>query len=179
MELDEPLTQMLERLVYILDVVGIDKYVASPFSQWMGRKQSDRRSPAPAFLAKAVYDHPTTGMLLDNLRLQPTFRRLCGSEYQSDIPSASTCSRAFAEFAVAGFLLNVQIVDITLGGSGTGTSPEYSAMEQHVTAILNSSENAETRHSTAKIKHSGLKRNGANCNQCPGIWVFACTSVGW
>jgi hypothetical protein len=95
--LEEPLTQKLERFIYILDVVGIEKHVASPFSQWMGRKQSDRRSIARAFLAKAVYDHATTEMLLENLRLQPTLRRPCGFEYQRDIPSAATFSRAFAE----------------------------------------------------------------------------------
>jgi len=97
--LEEPLTQKLERFIYILDVVGIEKHVASPFSQWMGRKQSDRRSIVRAFLAKAVYDHPTTEMLLENLRLQPTLRQLCGFGYQRDIPSAATFSRAFAEFA--------------------------------------------------------------------------------
>jgi hypothetical protein len=100
--LAEPLTEKLKGLVYIIDVVGIEQYVASPFSQWRGRKQADRRSIARAFLAKAVYDLPTTEMLLEMLRLQPTLRRLCGFEYLRDIPSASTFSRAFAEFAEAG-----------------------------------------------------------------------------
>ena len=100
--LEEPLTEKLKRFIYILDVVSIEKHIASPFAQWMGRKRADRRSIARAFLAKAVYDHPTTEMLLETLRLQPTLRRLCGFEYQRDIPSASTFSRAFAEFAETG-----------------------------------------------------------------------------
>jgi hypothetical protein len=100
--LEEPLTEKLKRFLYILDVVGVEKHIASPFAQWMGRKQADRRAIARAFLAKAVYDLPTTEMLLEMLRLQPSLRRLCGFEYQRDIPSASTFSRAFAEFAEAG-----------------------------------------------------------------------------
>ncbi len=100
--LQEPLTEKLKRLIRILDVVEIERHIPSPFHQGMGRKQADRRPMARAFLAKAVYDYPTTEMLLENLRLQPTLRRLCGFEYQRDIPSVATFSRAFAEFALAG-----------------------------------------------------------------------------
>lgn len=100
--LEAPLTEKLKRFIYLLDVVGVEKHIASPFSQWMGRKQADRRAIARAFLAKAVYDLPTTEMLLEMLRLQPTLRRLCGFEYQRDIASSSTFSRAFAEFAASG-----------------------------------------------------------------------------
>ena len=100
--LEEPITEKLKRFIRIVDVVGIEKYVASPFVQWMGRKQSDRRPIARAFLAKAVYNLPTTELLLEMLQLQPTLRRLCGFEYRRDIPSAATFSRAFADFAQAG-----------------------------------------------------------------------------
>ncbi len=99
---EEPLTEKLKQLVRIFDVVSIEQFVASPFAQWMGRKQSDRRSIARAFLAKAVYDLPTTELLIEMMRLQPTLRRLCGFEYQRNIPSASTFSRAFAQFAKEG-----------------------------------------------------------------------------
>lgn len=100
--LEEPITEKLKQFIRIVDVVAIEKYVASPFVQWMGRKQSDRRPIARAFLAKAVYNLPTTEMLLEMLQLQPTLRRLCGFEYRRDIPSAATFSRAFADFAQAG-----------------------------------------------------------------------------
>ena len=52
-----------------------------------------------AFIAKAVYGFATTELLLDALRTRPTLRRLCGWETLSDIPSNSTFSRAFAQFA--------------------------------------------------------------------------------
>ena len=52
-----------------------------------------------AFIAKSVYQFPTTGALLVALKAQPTLRRLCGWDSVGDIPSESTFSRAFAAFA--------------------------------------------------------------------------------
>jgi hypothetical protein len=51
------------------------------------------------FIAKSVYQFPTTGALIDALRSRPTLRRLCGWETVGEIPSESTFSRAFAAFA--------------------------------------------------------------------------------
>jgi hypothetical protein len=55
-----------------------------------------------AFLAKAVWDMPTTRALLDRLAHDPTLRRLCGWDRAGAVPSEATFSRAFAEFARAG-----------------------------------------------------------------------------
>jgi hypothetical protein len=52
-----------------------------------------------AFIAKAVYGFSTTELLLDALRSRPMLRRLCGWESSTDLPSNSTFSRAFAQFA--------------------------------------------------------------------------------
>lgn len=52
-----------------------------------------------AFLAKTVYGFATTELLLDALRARPTLRRRCGWDSLGDLPSASTFSRAFAQFA--------------------------------------------------------------------------------
>lgn len=96
---EEPLTEKLRRFLYTVDVLRLERYVASPFTQWMGRKEADRRSIARAFVAKAVYNLPTTELLLEMLRTNTVLRRFCGFAYQRDIPSASTFSRAFAQFA--------------------------------------------------------------------------------
>ena len=64
-----------------------------------GRPRQDRDPIARAFVAKAVYNLPTTDLLIEMLHLQPNLRRLCGWERRSQIPSAATFSRAFAEFA--------------------------------------------------------------------------------
>ncbi|WP_419594514.1 hypothetical protein [Thiolapillus sp.] len=56
----------------------------------------NRCAIARAFVAKAVYNMPTTEILMDRLKSDS---RLCGWEKVTAIPSQSTFSRAFAEFA--------------------------------------------------------------------------------
>jgi hypothetical protein len=96
---NDPLTQIQKDLVTSLELVGMERYVASPSYHWMGRTPEDRRPIARAFVAKAVYDLPTTRMLVDMLHTMPNLRMICGFVRKSDIPSESTFSRAFAEFA--------------------------------------------------------------------------------
>jgi hypothetical protein len=67
----------------------------------MGRARLDRRPIARAFVVKAVYNFPTTDMLIERLQFDRTLRRICGWERRNQIPSAATFSRAFAEFAKA------------------------------------------------------------------------------
>jgi IS5 family transposase len=96
---NDPLTGIQKDLVMTLEVIEIEKYVSSPLYHWMGRTPEDRRPIARAFVAKAVYDLPTTRMLVDMLHTMPNLRMICGFVRKSDIPSESTFSRAFAEFA--------------------------------------------------------------------------------
>jgi hypothetical protein len=57
---------------------------------------------ARAYLAKHVYQFPTTGALIHALKTQPRLRQLCGWETADDVASDPTYSRAFAEFAADG-----------------------------------------------------------------------------
>jgi hypothetical protein len=60
----------------------------------------EERAPiARAFVAKAVYNMPTTRTLLDRLECDQKLRRICGWEKKEDVPGESTFSRAFAEFS--------------------------------------------------------------------------------
>jgi len=65
----------------------------------IGCPPKDRLAVCKAFIAKAVWDFPTTRALLDRVRNDPTLRRLCGWETTGQVPSESTFSRAFAAFA--------------------------------------------------------------------------------
>jgi hypothetical protein len=95
-----PLSEKEKGLVTILEMIQIEKYVLrSASDQVMGRKLSERESIARSFVAKAVYGYPFTRSLIEALKTTPTLRRICGFERVSDIPSESTFSRAFAEFA--------------------------------------------------------------------------------
>ncbi|MBI4024446.1 MAG: transposase, partial [Verrucomicrobia bacterium] len=72
----------------------------APFRwKWIGAKPKDRLALANAFIAKSIWNFPTTRALLDYLENAPSLRRLCGWETVSEIPSESTFSRAFAAFA--------------------------------------------------------------------------------
>lgn len=97
--LETPLTAKLEQLVSILEVVRVEEHLNGERQQRMGRKREDRRPLARAFVAKAVYNLPTTELLIEMLPRQPTLRRICGWACRRDIPSAATFSRAFGEFA--------------------------------------------------------------------------------
>ena len=97
--LEDTLTPKLKQLVRILEVVRIEEHVPAEPPHKRGRKPDDRRLIARAFVVKAVYNLPTTQLLIEMLHNQPTLRRLCGFEKRHDIPSAATFSRAFAEFA--------------------------------------------------------------------------------
>lgn len=100
--LDTLLTEQEQQLVIILEVVQVEKYVPkSVATQWLGRKPLDRQSIARAFIAKAVYRIPKTSDLRRALLATRNLRRICGFIALGDIPSESTFSRAFTEFAVS------------------------------------------------------------------------------
>lgn len=97
---DEPLTEQEKHLVTILEIVQVEKHVRKKaFNQWLGRKLSEREALARSFVAKALYRYPTTRALIHALHSSPNLRRISGFESIGVIPSESTFSRAFAEFA--------------------------------------------------------------------------------
>ena len=59
----------------------------------------DRTAIARAFVAKVVYNKPTTRALLDRLATDSALRRICGWERKNDVPKEWDFSRAFAEFS--------------------------------------------------------------------------------
>jgi len=66
---------------------------------WRGRPAKHRQALATAFLAKAVYGLETTRQLIDRLCCDRQLLRLCGWNSARQLPSESTFSRAFEEFA--------------------------------------------------------------------------------
>jgi hypothetical protein len=93
-----PLTAQHQRLVLVLDVARVEAFVQM-YPGLPGRPPEDRHALARAFVAKAVLDLATTSGLIERLAVDATLRRLCGWERASQVPSESTFSRTFAEFA--------------------------------------------------------------------------------
>ena len=98
-----PLIEKEKQLVTILEIVQVERHIPKSAShQWLGRKLSEREAIARSFVAKAVYGHPFTRTTIDALHSAPNLRLICGFARKSDIPSESTFSRSFAEFAKSG-----------------------------------------------------------------------------
>ena len=93
------MTLQHRRLALVLEVVRVEEHVRPTWTQWRGRRRKDRKALARAFVAKACYNESTTKSFLDRLRVDETLRRICGWEMRSQIPSESTFSRVFEEFA--------------------------------------------------------------------------------
>jgi hypothetical protein len=56
---------------------------------------------ARAFVAKAIFNLPTTRALIDRLKVDVQLRRLGGWEWPSQVPDETVFSRAFTEFAAS------------------------------------------------------------------------------
>jgi len=101
--LPDPLTEPEKRLVKILELVQIEKYVAvRRCRQWLGRPIKEREAMARAFVAKALLRYQHTSSLRNALLSSQNLRILCGFSKRQEVPSESTFSRAFAEYARAG-----------------------------------------------------------------------------
>ena len=66
-----------------------------------GRPLSERTALARTFVAKAVFNFPTTRLLIEMLSADKTSRRLFGWQHVGEVPGEATFSRAFAEFAAS------------------------------------------------------------------------------
>jgi len=99
--LPAPLSEQEKRLVSILEIVGVERHVPRTVRryQYPGCKPHDRQALARAFVAKALYRYPTTSDLHRALKSTVNLRRICGFISATPLPSASTFSRAFTEFA--------------------------------------------------------------------------------
>jgi hypothetical protein len=111
-----PMTDGVRRVVEILEVVRVEEHIARR-PQWMaGRPPKDRCAIARGFVAKSVLNLPTTRALLDRLEADRQLRVVCGFDGAS-VPSESTFSRSFGEFAAAELAANVHaaLIDRTMG----------------------------------------------------------------
>jgi hypothetical protein len=92
------LTASHRDLVTVLDMTQLEAFVPH-WHGLPGRPLAERAALARALVAKAVFNLPTTWMLIERVQADKTLRRLCGWSRPSEVPSEATFSRAFAEFA--------------------------------------------------------------------------------
>jgi hypothetical protein len=92
-----PLGALHQKFAKTLAMLDLDGFVAVQHGR--GRPPHDRGAMARAFLAKAIWNLPTTRALLDRLQSDAALRRMCGWETAAAVPDETIFSRAFAEFA--------------------------------------------------------------------------------
>lgn len=97
-ELD-PLSEKEQQFVRVVSLINLEKNMTQYHWYGRGRKRRDRVSIVKAFVAKSIYNFETTDILIEYLHGCKNLRRLCGWEYSRNVPSRSTFSRAFSEFA--------------------------------------------------------------------------------
>src|SRR3989442_461417 len=93
------LTEKDRHFVRVVSLVTLDPFLEPYRWSGVGCPPKERACIARAFIAKAVYQFPTTRALLDALQARPVLRRLCRWESIGEIPSEATFSRAFADFS--------------------------------------------------------------------------------
>ena len=100
--LEEAMGELSEKhkeLIRVTELAEPGRFISTYGSKARGRKRKERLCIAMAFLAKAIWNLPTTGALLDRLRVDRILCRLCGWNHTGQIPSEATFSRAFGEFS--------------------------------------------------------------------------------
>ncbi len=96
------LTKLQQKFVEALEISQLDSFI--PYiGNRKCRPTKSRMALARAFLAKAIYNMPSTEILIERLKSDLSLRRLCGYERLEQLPSQPTFSRAFQEFTKNGF----------------------------------------------------------------------------
>jgi hypothetical protein len=108
-DLGETLTAPLQTLIRIWEMIGIERFVPSSQGE-VGRPPRERQAVARAFVAKVVFNIPTTVALVERLRADRVLRRLCGFDMRRELPGEHLFSRAFAEFATLGLAAQAHAV---------------------------------------------------------------------
>lgn len=88
-------------VIRVLEVSRIEEFVMGHRDGDLGRPPCERKALARAFVAKSVLNIGITEQLIDRLKVDVSLRRICGFERRQDVPSSSTFSRAFQEFALS------------------------------------------------------------------------------
>ena len=161
------MTELLGRLVTVLDVIGLESFVLVP-PRGAGRPREDRRALARAFVAKAVLGVSTTSALIERLAVDKSLRRLLGWERRSQVPSKSTFSRAFAEFAQGDLpdRMHAALIERSLGGRIIGViardATEIEAREQPARKDKTKRRSAAARLRTTDRRRRAAKEAGAS-----------------
>ena len=96
-----PLSAGHQKLAKTLAMLELDGFVSVQHGR--GRPGHDPGAMRRAFVAKAIFNLPTTRALLARLQSDAALRRICGWEAAAQVSDETIFARAFAEFARSEF----------------------------------------------------------------------------
>ncbi len=149
-----PMGERYELFVAVLELVRVEALLRY-FRGRVGRPEEDRAALARAFIAKAVFDVPTTRALIERLEVDGRLRRLCGWSGAGRLPSEATFSRAFSEFAENG--LANRLHEMPIARTMDGHLVEH--ISRDATAI-EAREKPQPKPAKPKRRKRGRPRNG-------------------
>jgi len=150
------LSQKEQQFVRILELVEIQPFLSGLEWCGIGRPPSSRLAMANAFIAKAVWNIPTTKGLIDRIKASPSLRRICGWDCVSAVPDESIFSRAFATFALRELPSNIHkaVVALHLGSHLCGH------ISRDSTAIVGREKPLKKKTEPKKAQKRGRPRKG-------------------
>jgi hypothetical protein len=95
-----PLSSQLQLLTAVAAMLPLERSLSALRAR-TGRRAKDRAALATAFLAKAIFNLPTTRDLIDRLKADAALRQVCGWRTPQAVPHESKFSRAFGQFAAS------------------------------------------------------------------------------
>jgi hypothetical protein len=95
-----PLSSQLRLLTAVAAMLPLERSLSALRAR-TGRRAKDRAALATAFVAKAIFNLPTTRDLIDRLKADAALRQVCGWRSPQAVPHESKFSRAFAQFAAS------------------------------------------------------------------------------
>jgi hypothetical protein len=111
-----PLSSQLQLLTAVAAMLPLERSLSALRAR-TGRRARDRAALATAFLAKAIFNLPTTRDLIGRLKADAALRQVCGWRTPQAVPHESKFSRAFAQFAASELpqQLHQAVVEATQG----------------------------------------------------------------
>ena len=150
-----PMGERYEFFVTVLELVRVEAQLPC-IHGLVGRPAEDRAALARAFMAKAVFDIPTTRALIERLQVDGRLCRLCGWSGAGQLPSEATFSRAFAEFAESG--LASRLHETLIARTMDGHLVEH--ISRDATAIAAREKPAPKAAKLKKARRRGRPRKG-------------------
>jgi len=88
-----------QEFIRTVEIADLPSFMAPYAWRGVGCPPHSRLALVKAFIAKSVWNMPTTRGLIDQVRSRPALRRLCGWETVAEVPDETIFSRAFSRFA--------------------------------------------------------------------------------